>query len=309
MRNHHQLVFKNFWESANSDFHPYFKGDVAKSLLADIIASAMKPNSNPILVSSVYPDQSRFRSVSLSYIISALSRFDKSEALRRQYGHDSKNVPNPGFTNIWYTGENIRPPMHQNWDRFLSFDLDDFGGRNSYLPLWVLRLSPDIESANRIQNSLLFSRSPNTLRKQRICSVISNPEPIRMNFIAALSKYVDVDIYGKAGQPLKNKFETLQNYQFNICFENDLYPGYVTEKPFEAYLSGCIPIWRGLDEGGYLNEDAIINVTGKKLTSAIEEVMDRLQNPISVLSISAEPLLKKEYSLQALSDEIRQSKV
>ena len=38
-----------------------------------------------------------------------------------------------------------------------------------------------------------------------------------------------------------------RNYRYFLCFENDLYPGYVTEKPIEAWASGSVPLWRGID--------------------------------------------------------------
>lgn len=41
----------------------------------------------------------------------------------------------------------------------------------------------------------------------------------------------------------KNRW--LKNYKFNICFENGSSPGYITEKLFQAYAGGCIPIYWG----------------------------------------------------------------
>jgi hypothetical protein len=58
------------------------------------------------------------------------------------------------------------------------------------------------------------------------------------------------------------KKDTLQNYAFNLCPENGLFPGYVTEKIPEAFAVGCLPI--GLvDEWvvGDFNPAAFINLT------------------------------------------------
>lgn len=41
------------------------------------------------------------------------------------------------------------------------------------------------------------------------------------------------------------KREVISNYMFNLAFENSLEPGYVTEKPFDAMLSGTVPIYLG----------------------------------------------------------------
>lgn len=43
-----------------------------------------------------------------------------------------------------------------------------------------------------------------------------------------------------------NKYDTLSNYKFSICYENAFgFPGYITEKIFESMASGCIPIYWG----------------------------------------------------------------
>lgn len=45
-----------------------------------------------------------------------------------------------------------------------------------------------------------------------------------------------------------NKFETMQNYRFAICYENikDI-SGYITEKMLDAMFAGCVPIYWGAD--------------------------------------------------------------
>jgi hypothetical protein len=50
-----------------------------------------------------------------------------------------------------------------------------------------------------------------------------------------------------------------KDFRFVLCFENDLYPGYVTEKPFEAWATGAVPLWWGDDPAGYVNEEAVVN--------------------------------------------------
>ena len=45
---------------------------------------------------------------------------------------------------------------------------------------------------------------------------------------------------------VENKKDTLQKYKFSICYENarDI-PGYITEKIFDCFFSGCIPVYWG----------------------------------------------------------------
>ena len=53
--------------------------------------------------------------------------------------------------------------------------------------------------------------------------------------------------------------ENLANYRFNLCPENSLGEGYITEKIFDSIRSGCIPIyWGAYLEPGILNPRAIL---------------------------------------------------
>ena len=42
-----------------------------------------------------------------------------------------------------------------------------------------------------------------------------------------------------------NKHETLSKYKFSICFENSITAGYITEKIFDCFYAGTIPIYYG----------------------------------------------------------------
>jgi hypothetical protein len=41
------------------------------------------------------------------------------------------------------------------------------------------------------------------------------------------------------------KREVINNYAFNMAFENSIEPGYVTEKPFDALVAGSVPVFVG----------------------------------------------------------------
>jgi hypothetical protein len=42
-----------------------------------------------------------------------------------------------------------------------------------------------------------------------------------------------------------SKRAVLRQYKFAICYENAVFPGYITEKIFDALFAGCIPIYLG----------------------------------------------------------------
>ena len=46
--------------------------------------------------------------------------------------------------------------------------------------------------------------------------------------------------------PVESKFETFSKYKFAICYENaQMIPGYITEKIFDCFFAGCVPIYWG----------------------------------------------------------------
>lgn len=60
---------------------------------------------------------------------------------------------------------------------------------------------------------------------------------------------------------VKSKREVLQKYKFAICYENarDM-PGYITEKIFDCFFAGCVPIyWGAPNVTDYIPSDAFID--------------------------------------------------
>jgi len=44
---------------------------------------------------------------------------------------------------------------------------------------------------------------------------------------------------------VEDKLETMSHFKFAFCFENCSFPGYITEKIFDCFFAGCIPIYCG----------------------------------------------------------------
>ena len=141
---------------------------------------------------------------------------------------------------IFFTAENIRT----DWDIAdygIDFDMIEVGDRHCHILNTFFGLYG--------YEDKLKSRTHNTA--SRFCGVVvSNGGcTMRTNIFNLLSKYKHVDSGGRwnnnIGAPIGNKIEWLKNYKFNICFENSSYPGYLTEKLFDAFKAGCIPIYWG----------------------------------------------------------------
>lgn len=50
---------------------------------------------------------------------------------------------------------------------------------------------------------------------------------------------------GEIAPGLRAKRAVLSRYRFAICYENTVFPGYLTEKLFDCLLAGCIPVYWG----------------------------------------------------------------
>lgn len=67
----------------------------------------------------------------------------------------------------------------------------------------------------------------------------------RLNRLTWLTKFLNPRYPSYRG-PIKSKNQTYQKYKFSICYENaQNVPGYITEKIFDCFLAGCVPIYLG----------------------------------------------------------------
>ena len=96
-----------------------------------------------------------------------------------------------------------------------------------------------------------FNQSRNYLhgKNRSVVVVISNcVEQPRLNYVKALSKFIDVDIFGQCGdrELCHNCWDQLQPYKFYLAFENNVCIDYVTEKFYKNGLShGMVPVVLG----------------------------------------------------------------
>ena len=215
---------------------------------------------------------------------------------------------------IWYTGENIRPPLG-DWDLRLSFEGDSVRLANRYLPLWwmlfpelLLPAVCDHADPGRLGRVMTLDevttpRLPERRERDRFaCAFIGNPEPLRMHAVRALSAIAPVDVFGGVtNRRVATKQEIARRYRFVLCFENRVTPGYVTEKVFDAWGSGAVPIWNGLDAQGYLNDAALINyATFAGMDDFCEHVARIHADDDAWAGMASQPLLRRRPSLTAI---------
>ncbi len=199
---------------------------------------------------------------------------------------------------IWFTGENIRPPLHlDKFSRFLSFDQDSFGGRNIYFPLYMLNFNWFSESKFDVRSGAMIRKEDLTRDRvlnrtpSKLASIyLSNNHPYRLEAVKQLSKLGKVDVFGNVGgTKVAQKIDVARDYKYNICFENDLYPGYVTEKLLDAYAIGNVPIyWGDFGRSELFNSGSFLNYAD---FDSLETLIDVISE-IDYESIFSEPLLK-----------------
>jgi hypothetical protein len=145
---------------------------------------------------------------------------------------------------IFFTGENLPPDWNQ-CDWAFTFEYTRHP-RHFRLPLWGLYADPRtlVKPPDYDPDAVLA-------RKTKFCAfIVSNPLcPTRNEFFRKLSKYKPVDSGGKVlntlGHRVADKRAFLADYKFTIAFENEMHPGYTTEKVMEPMLVDTVPIYWG----------------------------------------------------------------
>lgn len=226
--------------------------------------------------------------------------------LQLQNGIDA--IP-PNFQKtMWVTFENRRPPS-RGFQRSLSFDIDTLSNSNFYLPLWLTYIdlfatkSPWVR--HRVtQEDLLKKRQYKMKNRQFACAFLNNPNPMRLRAIDELQKIGDVTLYGRySNNYVADKISVSQKYKFSLCFENDLYPGYVTEKPLEAWLGGTVPLYWGDDAAKCFNPSALVNLKEFQSMQDFSEYVALLNSDESAFKkIYEQPLLSQIFKTERLTE-------
>lgn len=167
------------------------------------------------------------------------------------FGNEHLKYPN--VRRVFFSGE----PFGIRSEADFNFTFDRNSDKNIRFPLWLGYLNNNLlEECHNRRNGIVT-----VPKREKFCSFISNGEvktTHRKTFVEMLSLYKKVHCGGKylnnigftvpRGINCSGKIEHNNQYKFAIAFENEDYPGYVTEKICDIYKSGCIPIYWGTKE-------------------------------------------------------------
>jgi hypothetical protein len=190
----------------------------------------------------------------------------------------SSNTQSTAVT-LFHTQENVRHDLVKA-DYSISFDLGIDSKNHFRLPYWMEMIDWTHEGISgnlnpRYGELLTLTKLKRPLGdgfvKRSGAGVLLSShfrEP-RASIFRAIGKIIPVQGVGAHfNEAIKNhhssgflKRDVLNQYTFNICPENGLYPGYYTEKIPEAFYSGCLPItWADENVAVDFNPNAFLNL-------------------------------------------------
>ena len=163
------------------------------------------------------------------------------------YGNKHLNSKYDKSIKIAIFTENIIPNLNQV-DYAIGYAHINYLDRYFKFRLFTYRLSyNNFTLIKEVRKNVL----KNPIRNKFCAAVISNGKTnmFRIKFINELNKYKKIDMGGRfknnVGGPVENKIEFLSNYKFSIAMENSEGEGYTSEKIYQSFISGTIPIYYG----------------------------------------------------------------
>jgi len=209
-------------------------------------------------------------------------------------------IKEEGVLNVAFSGEvYFDDPMR--YDLNLVMDETSIGARIVYTPLFAV-------GSYELNLWDAYERPRIKCMKNKFCAfVVSNPKaPLRNAMFHILSRYKRVDSWGAvfnnnggitAPHDYQEYFAFLSSYKFMLCFENASNPWYITEKLYNAWLGGTIPIYWGCTQvKEFLNPKAFLYLedeTQESIDKLIQQVIELDNDDDKYNAMFNEPLFKE----------------
>ena len=178
-------------------------------------------------------------------------------AINKTWSQYSDNCINDVDLSLGF--DRIDENKHQNYVRFpiwISYNFNGLLNNKNYTKDDIKKVIDNINNAKSKKNkfaSLVASHDATNIRTQMYDKII------KIDNINCPGKLFHNDDTLKTD--FKNdKIEYLKDFKFNICPENTISDGYITEKLFDAFKAGCIPIYNGDEniELDLVNKNALL---------------------------------------------------
>lgn len=180
------------------------------------------------------------------------------------------------------TERSYEKKYHKYFGKIITWDdelVDDKKYFKFFYPQPIPQKRPYKDFQNKktfvMMNGNKFSHHPNELYSKRR-EVIEYFETSDEEF----------DLYGNGWEKcnyknykgfVESKLETLSNYKYAICFENQCnVKGYITEKIFDCFFSNCVPIyWGAANICEYIPQNTFIDWS---MFSGMNQLIDYVKN-------------------------------
>lgn len=196
---------------------------------------------------------------------------------------------------VYFTGENDAPDFNEA-DYAISFHHIDYGNRHLRLPLYAIYKSFDC-----LRKGLVSPLDKKEAIQRDFCSVVVSSslicDPERLRIIDELDKRHPLSFGGfyrnNIGKRVDDKLEFISKFKFNLCPENSIVEGYITEKIMEPFVAHTVPIyWGTKDVSSEFNPEAFINLYDfDNLQNAFDYVLNLDQDPDAYYKMLTAPKL------------------
>jgi hypothetical protein len=230
-----------------------------------------------------------------------------------------KNTP----LKLFQSAENIRHDIHQP-DYSVSFDLNIESNKHFRLPYWMEMIDWSHEGIHGNQNprygqlltiERLMQPLGNTFleRKRAAAFLSSHMREPRNTLFNAVNSVLPVNGFGPHfNKDIKSHHHSgivkevlLQDFAFNLCPENAMYPGYYTEKIPEAFFAKCLPItWADENVKVDFNPNAFINLAPMSWCN-FSPLKDIINSPHTLAQYASQALLLKAPSILPFRDFVK----
>ena len=227
------IAYINFWKDPYNDryFTKFIESNIDK-------VREISPHNNPdILIASIWGDINNVRNI-------------KAKCKIFYYG---ENLKRPVYE--FYNNDKL---LYNTFDLIVGFKQTDLSKKQIRFPLWLLYYP--YYNYNETDNILTYIQNKyneNIKKDKDIFATIvarHDREGQRTKIWNELSIYGNIKspgTYKNNTQPIgksqKDKINYISRGIYNICSENSRYERYFTEKIFQAFEGGCIPLYWAID--------------------------------------------------------------
>ena len=232
---------------------------------------------------------------------------------------DRNNIErNKSKYKVFWTGEDVtvnhidyKDNAVELCDLSIGFAPEETVNAQNYIryPLWLLYYFGNHKKIEDIEQEIeLFNRRWRDLleRKNNFCALVASHDKFgtRNELYDLLNLYKSVSCGGKVfhnDDSLVDEFSDdkqkyLEQFVFNLCPENVSALGYTTEKIFQSFAAGCIPVYfgsEGVVEPEVVDNSKIIFYNGHNGEEVLQKVKELYENKDIYKDFMNSPPIKK----------------